>query len=324
MSDERVSLAHGSGGTEMNELIKKLGLSFRGDWKGFDDDSASIKLENGEELFFTTDSYVVDPLFFGGGDIGKIAVCGTINDLLVQGANPLGISLSLVLEEGLPIKTLDKIMSSIRKVSEETKIPIVTGDTKVMEKNKVDKIIINTSGVGLGKTLNQELVVGDKIIISGGLGEHAVALLAKRFDYETSIVSDSKALVKELESIRSDIKLAKDITRGGLASILNDVAQKQSVGLLISEELIPAKKEVKRVTEILGIDLYSLACEGRLVCVANKDKAERVIEALRKFNKDAAVIGEVTQQDAGKVFLQTIISKRLLPTPSGRIVPRIC
>ncbi|MDF1531057.1 MAG: hydrogenase expression/formation protein HypE [ANME-2 cluster archaeon] len=327
MEKEVINLAHGSGGKEMQELIDNFKFSFRGNWKNCYDDSATLDIGNDQKLVFTTDSYVVDPIFFPGGNIGHIAACGTINDLAVMGARPLGLSLGLVIEEGLPKEDLAMIIDSVIRVSEDTGIPIVTGDTKVMEKGKVDKIVINTSGVGMVHSeglLTRELDVGDKVILSGGLGEHAVALLSRKFDYETDIITDSKPLVKEVEAVKDLVKIAKDPTRGGIAAILNEIAKTHGIGILLDEEDIPAKQEVRNVTEMLGLNLYELACEGRFVCFAAQEHAGTVLDTLRQFNPDAAVIGEVVDDNEHRVVLQTMLGKRILPEPTGRIVPRIC
>jgi hydrogenase expression/formation protein HypE len=320
-----ITLAHGSGGKEMQELIDTFKFTNRAGWENYDADSASVDITADKKLFFTTDSFVVDPIFFPGGNIGHLAFSGTVNDLAVMGANPLGLSLGFVIEEGFPREDLMKIIKSIDELSLKTKIPIVTGDTKVMEKGKIDKIIINSSGVGIAKkeeALTKKVDVGDKLIISGGLGEHAVALLSKRFDYETDIVTDSKPLVEEINSVKHLIKRAKDPTRGGIAAVLNELAGKHNFGILLNEESIPAKKEVRKVAEMLGINLYELASEGRFVCITSERNAEEVESRLQKFNKDARIIGEITE--GNKVIMQTILGKRILAQPTGRIVPRIC
>lgn len=290
-----------------------------------DNDSAVWKAGD-TNLAFTTDSYVIDPIFIPGGDIGKIAMCGTINDLAVMGAIPTGISLSIVLEEGFSKQDLDKIMESIGKVSEQTGIPIVTGDTKVLEKGKVDKIIINTAGIGVSnRILDEEIKTGDKIIISGSIGDHAVAVLSKRFEFETSIITDSKPIIEEIKAVRHLIKQAKDPTRGGLASSLNELCENNNSGMIIDEKAIPIKREVLSVTELLGIDIYSLACEGRFVCISSPENAEEVLSKLKRFNPEAAIIGEVTKENSGKeVIIKTGFGKRILNMPSGNIVPRIC
>jgi len=239
--------------------------------------------------------------------------------LAVMGARPLGLSLSLIIEEGFPIDYLNKIIKSIKGLSESTGFPIVTGDTKVMQKGMIDKITINTAGVGLAENiLDRKISAGDKIILSGGLGEHAVALLSKRFDYTTGIVSDSKPLFEDIDSIRDLIKQAKDPTRGGLASALNEICQRNGVGMRLDESSILVKDEVCSVCEMLGLDMYELACEGRFVCVCDKKHASAIIKGL----PSAAVIGEIT--DGDKVIIKTELGERVLPMPSGRIVPRIC
>ncbi len=323
-----ITLADGSGGQEMDDLIRSFGFAERGAWRHWDDDAASFDLGDGKRLVFTTDSYTVTPLSFPGGNIGHLAVCGTINDLVVMGATPLGLSLGLVLEEGLPKKELLRILASVRKVSEQTGVPIVTGDTKVMERGKIDRMVINTSGVGLvdvglgQRLLDEAPLPGDKVLLSGGLGEHAVALLSRRFDYATSIISDSKPLIEEMRGIRGLVKVAKDPTRGGIASALNELSSRHDVGFLLDEGSIPAKEEVRRVVEMLGLNLYDLACEGRLICVASPETTDEALRILRGFNESAAVIGVVT--DDQRVLLQTFLGRRVLPKPTGRIVPRIC
>ncbi len=336
MSDEFITLPEGSGGKEMQDLIRSFLISNRGKWNNYDDDAATLLLDGKknklprQHLVFTSDSFIVTPIFFPGADIGHLAFSGTVNDLLMMGATPVGISSSLVIEEGFLKSDLKRIMASINLLSKKYGIPIVTGDTKVMEKGKLDGIIINTAGIGLvdGKSLLtkelKKIVPGDKIIISGGLGEHAVALLSKRFDYSTSIISDSKPLVEEMASVRTLIKYAKDPTRGGIASILNEIAEKFKIGILLEEDKIPAKQEVRKVCEMLGINLYELACEGRFISIVSSKEASKVIAKLKRFNSDAAIIGEVTQTNKKKVIMQTFLGQRILPTPSGRIVPRIC
>ncbi len=322
-----ITLPEGSGGAEMQKLIASFAIANRGKWKNYDDDSATLDIGNGNLLVFTSDSFIVSPVFFPGGNIGDLAFSGTVNDLAVMGAKPLGLSLSLVIEEGFPKDDLAKIIGTLNSLSKRYAIPIVTGDTKVMEKGKLDKIIINTAGIGIVKKteiLTKKISPGDKVILSGGLGEHAVALLSKRFDYKTSIVSDSKPIIDEIEAIKKSIKYAKDPTRGGIAATLNEIAEKNGVGILLDENSIPAKQEVRKVVEMLGINLYELACEGRFVCIAESRKANAVLRSLRKFNPDASIIGEITKSDSGKVIIKTYLGRRVLPMPTGRIVPRIC
>jgi hydrogenase expression/formation protein HypE len=319
-----VTLSEGGGGQEMAKLIAKIRsfFSVRSNWKNMYDDSASLLFKQGQ-LVFTADSYVITPIFFPGGNIGKIAFCGTVNDLSVMGAEPLGISLSLILEDGFCKKNLFKIIKTIAELSWEYNIPIVTGDTKVMEKGAVDGIVINTSGVGRAdKLLDKQLESGDHIIVSGGIGEHGSTLLAKRFEMRTELKTDSKPLFREISENQKYIKQAKDITRGGLAAVLNELAEKNKKQFFIEEQKIPLKKEVRALTEILGIEPYSLACEGRFVCVCPKEKSDKVVNNLKKFNPLAEIIGKVKQ---GKgVVVQTIFGKKILSMPVGNIVPRIC
>lgn len=316
-----IPLAAGGGGKEMNDLIKNLLPKLNQDnWNNTSDDAASFKLDN-NNLVFTTDSYVVSPIFFPGGNIGKLAFCGTVNDLAVMGAKPIGLSLSLIIEEGFD--KLDKIIETIGELSKETGIPIVTGDTKVMPRGTIDKIVINTSGVGLAKEIyDQPLEDGDLILASGTIGDHGAALLAKRFDMQTNFESDSNPIHIELLSLKGLIKCAKDVTRGGLAAVLNEIAQKHSKQLIIDEETVPVKSEAKKLTEILGIDILNLACEGRFICIIKPEAFDFTLKTLKEYNVDAAVIG-VVKEGVG-VHIQTKFGKRLLPTPSGNIVPRIC
>jgi len=308
----------------MQELISTFDFGKKGKWSSTDDDAAVIRLGR-TRLVFTTDSFIVDPLFFQGGDIGHLAFCGTVNDLLMMGAEPLGLSLAFIIEEGFPRDDLGKIVATIRSLSEGYGIPIVTGDTKVMERGKVDKIVINTSGVGVipqGIDLTKPLRSGDSIIVSGGIGEHAVAILQERFGFDSHISTDSRPLVKEMKAVRADIKAAKDPTRGGIASALNEISLRHKAGMVVWEEEIPAKKEVRKAADMLGIGLYELACEGRFICIAEKARAKKVLRVLKRFNKDARIIGEVSEGD--QVVVKTRFGSHMLPMPSGRIVPRIC
>ena len=319
----RVSLSEGSGGKEMHELVAAIASRLPiGAWEHIGDDAASLLLDR-KRLFLTTDSYVVSPHFFPGGNIGTLAFCGTVNDLSVMGAKPLGMSLALVIEEGFEKEKLFEIVDTIGRLSKKTGIPVVTGDTKVMERGSVDGIVITTSGMGLAeRPLDIPLKPGDKLIVSGGIGEHGTALLAKRFGVETSVVTDSRPLWEEIDAVRGLIKQAKDVTRGGLAAVLNELAMRNTVAFTIDERKVPFHKEVRSLTELLGIDAFSLACEGRFVCACAGKDADAVVKSLRRFNPSAAVIGEVVE---GKgVTVQTGFGKRILTMPSGLLVPRIC
>jgi hydrogenase expression/formation protein HypE len=252
-----ISLDAGNGGKEMQEFLQSfLPNFFRGNWKNSENDSATLKLPDGKTLCFTTDSFVVDPIEFPGGNIGDLAFAGTVNDLVVMGATPLGLSLSLIIQENFPEDKFQRIIQTIQNLAEKYQIPISTGDTKVMEKGSIDGIVINTSGVGITEEiLDKKIEVGDKIILSGGIGEHGVALLSRRFDFETELVSDSKPLIKEMTKIKKLIKIAKDPTRGGISASLNEIANQKKLELEIWDEQIPAKKSVKSAGELLGIDI---------------------------------------------------------------------
>lgn len=317
-----ITLSHGAGGAEMAGLIKALGPFFRGRWKHCRDDSATLRIGHGE-IVFTTDSYVVSPVFFPGGDIGKLAVCGTINDLAVMGARPLGLSLAAVIEEGFPVSDLHCIVESAKRVSQDALVPIVTGDTKVMERGKLDRIIINTAGIGLMEGKRKRAVVsGQAVIVSGGIGEHAAALLSSRFDYETDIVSDCAPLHRVISKVRGKITFARDITRGGLAGVLNEISETYGVAVRVVKSQIPVRRGVASIARMLGLSAYELACEGRFVCTADKKNARAVLSALKKFSPDASVVGTVTEGRG--VTLQTALGTSIMRMPCGRIVPRIC
>ncbi len=329
--NEKISLDHGGGGYKSNELIEEIRkiLDFTGSWQGCDDDGAVFDLGE-KKLVFTTDAFIVDPLFFPGGDIGKIAVSGTINDLAMMGAKPLGLSLSLVIEEGFSGEDLKKIIRSIKKVTKEAGVPIVTGDTKVIEKGKLDKIEITTAGVGLAEKVISSAGAqpGDDIIASGDLGEHAIALLSKRFNYRTKIKSDCQPLNKEIEKVGKYLKACKDPTRGGLAANLGEIAQKSKVKIVLEEDKLPYKKEVKAVAELLGIDIFSLASEGQFVAAVSPENTSLVLGILRKFNQEAKIIGKAEKVSAGEkpgVVLKTKLGAwRTIEVPRGKLIPRIC
>lgn len=281
-------------------------------------------LKKGENLVFTTDAFVVSPIFFRGGNIGDLAFNGTLNDLLMQGARPLGISLALVIEEGFSLSDLEKILKSIGKISKEIKVPIATGDTKVVPKGALDKIMITTAGVGMADNIisDRGLRPGDKIIASGTLGDHGAALLAERFNYKTSLKSDTKPLIKEMAIVGKYLTAAKDPTRGGIAAVMNELAEKSKVKIILDEDKMPIGKEISSICKLLGIDKYSLASEGRFVAGVSVENAEKVIKELNKFNKSAIVMGEVKKGRG--VFLRNDLREKKLDLPEGILVPRIC
>lgn len=325
-----IELAHGGGGQKSWDIIRDIrkNLRVKGGWSNTGDDGAVLSLSqfgSGKNLVFTTDAFIVDPLFFPGGDIGKIAMCGTINDLAVMGAKPLGIGLSLVIEEGFPKADLLRIINSINKVSRATGVPIVTGDTKVTEKGKIDKIEITTSGVGVAEKViaNNGAQLGDYIISSGDLGEHTVALLSQRFNYKSRIKSDSKPLVRELTAVGRHLNACKDPTRGGLAANILEIAQKSRVKITLHEKILPFKRETIAISELLGIDIMSFASEGRFIAAVSPKNIKQTLKMLRKFNREAKIIGEVTKGRG--VFLETSLgSLKPVEMPRGKLIPRIC
>jgi hydrogenase expression/formation protein HypE len=322
-----IELDHGGGGYKSWELVKEIRqiLKYKGKWQNCEDDAAILGLGK-RKLVFTTDAFIVNPVFFPGGDIGKIAMSGTINDLAVMGAKPLGISLSMVIEEGYPKKDLFKIIESINKISKEAKIPVVTGDTKVSEKGKIDKIEITTAGVGITDKIisNDGIKPGDAIIPSGDLGEHTVALLSQRFSNKTKIKSDSKPLNIELQKTGKYLNACKDPTRGGLAANIVEMAEKSKVKIILEEKFMPYKKETIALSELLGIDIFSFASEGRFIAAVSHKNTGKVLKILKTFNKKAKIIG-MAERGKGSVYLKTKLgSLRPVEMPKGKLIPRIC
>ena len=324
--DDTIKIDMGGGGQASADLIKEIRgiLNIKNKWTNREDDAAVFNTGK-EKIVFTTDAYIVDPIFFPGGDIGKIAMSGTINDLSVMGAKPIGISLSIIIEDGFPKDDLKKIMQSINKVSKESGVPIVTGDTKVTDKGKIDKIAITTSGVGLVQNIisNSGAKPGDYIISSGDLGEHTIALLAKRFNYQTKIKSDSHAFNNELSQVGKYLSACKDPTRGGLAANIIEIAIKSKVKIILDETLLPYKKETTAISNLLGLDVFSLASEGRFIASVNPKNINKVLTILKKFNKEAKIIGQAYPGQG--VYLKTSLETlRPIKMPKGKLIPRIC
>ena len=338
---DRVELVHGGGGEAMMNLVNrvivskvKIGRIFNGLGIWDLDDGASMPIGD-FELVFTSDGYTINPLFFPGGDIGKLAITGTINDLSVMGAKPLAILDDIIVEEGFPVADLEKIISSIISVAESLNIAIIGGDFKVMPKGKLDKIIIASTGIGVaerGRVIRDSgLKPGDKIIVTGTVGEHEIALLSVRegLTFESNIISDLAPLWPLMEEALKvgGITAAKDPTRGGLASTLNEMAKKSRVCIWIYEDNIPIRSEVKAACEMLGLDPLYLACEGRAIIGVEASKAEEVLDAIKstEIGKNATIIGEVRSEPTGYVVLQTTIGgKRVIEPPIGMPLPRIC
>ncbi len=334
IKNRKILLSHGSGGVAMSSLIKELMLD------KFDNptlrrltDSAVLQSSGEKNLCFTTDSYVVNPLFFPGGDIGTLAINGTVNDLSVMGAKPLYISCSFILEEGLNMEILDKITTSMAKAARRARIQIVTGDTKVVEKGSADKVFINTSGVGI---LQKNLILsknrikpGDKIIINGEIGTHGLAVMSKRENFKTNIKSDCAPLWALIESMLSvgGIKFMRDPTRGGVATVLCEIADNSGFGIKIDEKKLPIHENVSSFSEILGLDPLYIANEGKVIALVTKDKAGSVLSNMKKhtLGKESSIIGEITKENKGKVVLETIIGgERIVDRLVGDQLPRIC
>ncbi len=334
--DGKITLAHGSGGKLTHELIRHLFLpKFNNDALSLLGDSALLQL-NGMRLAFTTDSYVVKPIFFPGGDIGKLAVCGTINDLAVVGARPMFLSAGFIIEEGFEMSLLEKVVNSMKETAAFTGVNIVTGDTKVVEYGSADGLYINTCGIGIvddGINLSTSLIeIGDKIIISGTIGDHGLAVLSERenLGFNPSIRSDCAPLsgmISRIITSGANIKFMRDPTRGGLATTLNEIVNGQKYGILIEEQNIPINDGVRALCEILGYDPLYIANEGKVVIVVSADDAVRVRDALREddLGKDAEIIGEVISEPQGKVCLKTVIGgTRIVDMLVGDQLPRIC
>ncbi|WP_299523985.1 hydrogenase expression/formation protein HypE [uncultured Methanobrevibacter sp.] len=339
MSEDKISMNHGAGGEVMANLISKAVLenitkkSVNG---GISldalDDGATIPIGD-YEIVVTTDGHTIDPLFFPGGDIGRISAAGTINDVSVMGAKPLAISNAIIMQEGFPVDDLDKIMKSLNKTCEEVDVAVITGDTKVMEQGKIDGIVMVTTGIGIAKkgevVRDSTLEVGDKIIVTGSLGDHGMSLMSFRegFGFETDLKSDVAPMWNVIKKALDvgGVTAMKDPTRGGFANAINEMASKSGNGVLLKQDAIPIKKEVHAVSEMLGIDPFEVANEGKVVMGVKADKAESVLEAIKteEYGKDAAIIGEVVEGDY--VVVETPIGgERILEAPIADPVPRVC
>ncbi len=349
---EKIRLAQGAGGELMDNLIKdKILKYFAGKSNSAEiplsmlDDAAVI-----DDIVFSTDSHTVQPLIFPGGDVGSLAVCGTINDVSVLGAKPLALSAGFILEEGFSVETFEKIVKSMGKYSEGAGVPIITGDTKVVEKGAIQEFMINTSGIGKRSEfldsnirevtryrqfnqrwlLDSNLEKGDKIIVSGNMGEHGIALLSFRegYGFETKMKSDVAPINDLMKNalLTGGIVSAKDPTRGGLANTVNEFSEKSKIGIILDEEAIPIPNGVRSACDMLGIDPLEIGNEGKVVIGVVKEKADDVLSILKKhsFGKNAAIIGEATDTMNGVVLNTVVGGKRILHKPIGDPVPRIC
>jgi hydrogenase expression/formation protein HypE len=336
MALDKILLDHGSGGRASHELIEKIFVPhFQNPLLNELNDSAVFTL-NGARVAFTTDSYVVDPIFFPGGDIGALAVCGTVNDLAMRGALPHYLSVGFILEEGFPLDDLERILKSMAKAAEEAGVRIVTGDTKVVPKGAADKIFINTSGIGLVPAkvhvAGQNARPGDAILISGTVGDHGLTILSKRegLSFDSPLKSDVAPLnhlVRNMLLAYPDIHVLRDPTRGGLATTLNEIAGQSQVGIELWEENIPLRDSVLAASELLGLDPYYIANEGKLIALVPSAEAQNVLDSMKQnpYAREAALIGEVKAENPGRVVLKTAIGgRRLLDMLAGEQLPRIC
>jgi len=333
MEHERILLAHGSGGSLTDDLVRDLfAAKFNNPWLSRLEDSAV--LDEGR-IAFTTDGYVVNPLFFPGGDIGKLAVCGTVNDLVVMGARPLYLSCAVIIEEGLPFEELERIVESIARTAKEAGTAVVAGDTKVVERGAADKMFITTSGIGLFEECERprpELVEpGDAVLVSGTVGDHGMAVLSAREDLYSGaeIVSDCAALNGLIESVMRacPVKFMRDPTRGGLATVVNELSVSANVGVELEEGAVPVRESVRSACELLGFEPFYLANEGRAVLVVDKTDGERCLAALRShpLGSEASVVGTIVSEHPGTVFLKTAVGgQRILDMLTGEQLPRIC
>jgi len=331
--DNTIKLTHGDGGKDTDLLIKEIFYKHFNNNLLINSLDASVFEVSQGKLAFTTDSFVVKPLFFSGGDIGKLAVCGTINDLVVSGASPLYLSCGFIIEEGFSIGLLKKIVQSMGEICKETGVKIITGDTKVVEKGSVDGVFINTSGIGVkNKGYEQRSIKeGDKVIVTGGIGEHGTTIAIERYKMKVkgNLKSDCMPLnnvIEKLEKYSHNIKLMKDPTRGGLATALNEIADFIGMGIHLEEEQIPIKKEVVSVNQLIGLDPLYLACEGRMILVVDQKESEKILKEIRECKgcEDAAIIGSFVKRGS-IVFMETFIGgKRIVGPLEGAMLPRIC
>jgi hydrogenase expression/formation protein HypE len=335
--EDQVILGHGSGGKLTQELIERVfyppfenPILLRGD------DAAQVSALGGGRLAVSTDMHIVSPLFFPGGDIGRLAVCGTVNDLAMVGAQPRYLTAGFILEEGLPMETLERVVLSMRAAAEAAGVDIIAGDTKVAERGKADGMFINTTGVGV--VPDSRLVggararPGDAILLSGPLGDHGIAVLAARGElaFETTLESDVAPLngmVEQMFAAGDGIHVLRDPTRGGLATTLNEIARQSHVGITLQERAIPVRPAVQAACEMLGYDPLYIANEGKLVAIVQPDQADAVLAAMREHPMagDACQIGEVTDSPSGRVLMRTGIGgTRVVETLAGEMLPRIC
>ncbi|HSL31746.1 MAG TPA: hydrogenase expression/formation protein HypE [Anaerolineales bacterium] len=335
--NEQIVMGHGAGGRMSHQLIQKAFVSaFDNTALRAGDDAARLESDLHRTLAISTDSHVVFPLFFPGGDIGRLAVCGTVNDVAMLGADPLYLTAGFILEEGLPMETLQRVIASMKAAAEEAGVQIVAGDTKVVQKGKADGLYITTSGIGVIRPNlrigGAQAKVGDLIILSGTIGDHGIAVLDARGElgFQSTVQSDVAPLnhlIAATLDVSSQVHVFRDPTRGGLATTLNEIASQSNVGVLLHEEKIPVRPEVMAACEMLGFDPLYIANEGKLVAVVAREDAAAVLEAMRttRYGEAAVMIGEVTAAPEGRVLLRTSLgTTRIVDMLAGEMLPRIC
>jgi hydrogenase expression/formation protein HypE len=340
LHDHHIVMGHGSGGKMTHDLVRKIFLSSFDENNVFGDDGAVVFLEDSihpsQPIVISTDSHVVTPLFFPGGDIGRLAVCGTVNDVAMMGATPLYLTAGFILEEGLEISTLSHIVKSMQEAAKEAGVRVIAGDTKVVQKGQADGLYINTTGLGFGsrtyKINGSSAKPGDLILISGNIGDHGIAILSARG--ELGFLADIKSdvaplnqLVHQLMASSRNIHVLRDPTRGGLATTLNEIATQSQVSITINEPKIPVHPAVQAACEMLGFDPLYVANEGKLVAIVAPEDANIILDAMHSntFGKNAAIIGRVEENSPGQVLLCTSIgTHRVLTELSGEMLPRIC
>ena len=335
--EAKIMLGHGSGGKLMHSLIEDIFIKhFSNSILKEQTDSAILQVGS-SNIAFTTDSFVIDPLFFPGGNIGKLAVCGTVNDLAVSGAEPLYLSVSFIIEEGFPISELEIIVESLAAEAKKAGVLIVTGDTKVVNKGKCDKLFINTAGIGritkkdsfISKVL--DIQAGDVIIVNGTIGDHGMAVMNAResFNFKTNVESDCASLNHMIREVldNSQVKFMRDPTRGGVATVLNELVGKMKLGIEIDESALPINPGVKAMCELLGFDPLHIANEGKVLIVAGEKEGPEILEILKKneFGKKSTIIGRIVIEHPGKVVLKNETGgRRIIDSLSGDQLPRIC
>jgi len=341
MSSEFLKLSHGAGGTLMEEVIRNVVMQAFSHRKALDgvgidelDDGSSLKLDQ-HEIVTSMDGHTVSPIFFPGGDIGRLSISGTTNDLAMMGAKPLAVLDSIMVEEGFSFADLSRITKSMEEAAREIDVAIIGGDFKVMPKGSLDQMVIATCGIGLGKKgaiiLDSGTKPGDKVIVTGSIGDHGIALLSAReqFHLDTDLRSDVAPIWETARAALSHggVTAMKDPTRGGLASALNDIATRSGVSIWLDQDLVPMKRSVVAASEMLGLDPYEITCEGRAVICVSRERAEDTLKEIRKtkYGQEASIVGDVKAENPGYVLLRTRVGgTRVIQKPIGEPIPRVC